>query len=223
MSMCRVFSCVVGRGCFLWPVCSLDKTVIVSLFSASFCTPRPNLPVTPGISWLPTFAFQSPLMKRTSFGGVSSKRSYRSSQSHSTSASSALLVRAKLGLTVILNGLPWKWTEIILSFLRLHPSTAFQTLLLTMMATPFFSHRFLATAAAAAASLQSCPTLCDPIDGSQPGFPSLGFSRQEHWSRLSFPSPMHESEKWKWSRSVVSNSSNPMNCSLPGSSVQGIF
>ena len=38
---------------------------------------------------------------------------------------------------VILSGLPWKWTEIILLFLRLHPSTAFQTLLLTMMATPF--------------------------------------------------------------------------------------
>ena len=32
--------------------------------------------------------------------------------------------------------------------------------------------------------------------------PSLGFSRQEHWSRLPFPSPMYESEKWKWSRSV---------------------
>ena len=31
--------------------------------------------------------------------------------------------------------------------------------------------------------------------------PSLGFSRQEHWSGLPFPSPMHESEKWKWSRS----------------------
>ena len=29
--------------------------------------------------------------------------------------------------------------------------------------------------------------------------PSLGFSRQEHWSELPFPSPMHESEKWKWS------------------------
>ena len=26
MSICRVFSCVVGRGCLLWPVCSLDKT-----------------------------------------------------------------------------------------------------------------------------------------------------------------------------------------------------
>ena len=35
---------------------------------------------------------------------------------------------------------------------------------------------------------------------------SLGFSRQEHWSRLPFPSPVHESEKWKWSRSVVSDS-----------------
>ena len=91
--------------------------------------------------------------------------------------------------------------------------------------------------AAAAKSLQSCPTLCNPIDGSPPGFPvpgtlqartlewvaisfsnawkwkvkgklisrvrllatpwtaaleappSLGFSRQEYWSRLPFPSP----------------------------------
>ena len=61
----------------------------------------------------------------------------------------------------------------------------------------------------AAKSLQSCLTLCDPIDGSPPGSPSLGFSRQEHWSGLPFPSPMHESEKWKWSYSVVSNSFQP--------------
>ena len=61
-------------------------------------------------------------------------------------------------------------------------------------------------AAAAAKSLQSCPTLWDPIDGRPPGSPSVGFSRQEHWSGLPFPSPMHESEKWKWSRSVMSNS-----------------
>ena len=39
--------------------------------------------------------------------------------------------------------------------------------------------------------------------------PSLGFSRQEHWSGLPFPSPMHESEKWKWSRSVMSDSVRP--------------
>ena len=35
---------------------------------------------------------------------------------------------------------------------------------------------------------------------------SMGFSRQEHWSGLPFPSPVHESGKWKWSRSVVSDS-----------------
>ena len=74
--------------------------------------------------------------------------------------------------------------------------------------------------------------LCDPIQGSLPGSRSLGFSRQEHWSGLPFPSPMYESEKWKGSRSVVSESgvaqscptlSNPMGCSPPGSSVHGIF
>ena len=52
-----------------------------------------------------------------------------------------------------------------------------------------------AAAAAAVKSLQSCPTLCNPIDGSPTGSLSLGFSRQEYWSGLPFPSPMHESEK----------------------------
>ena len=78
-------------------------------------------------------------------------------------------------------------------------------------------------AAAAAKLLQSRPTLCDPIDGSPPGSPSLGFSRQEHWSGLSFPSPMHESE----SESKVAQScltlSDPMDCSPPGSSAHGIL
>ena len=41
----------------------------ISLCLVSFCTPRQNLPVTPGVSWLPTFAFQSHIMKRTSFLG----------------------------------------------------------------------------------------------------------------------------------------------------------
>ena len=39
----------------------------ISLCPASFHIPRPNYPVTPGVSCLPTFAFQSPIMKRTSF------------------------------------------------------------------------------------------------------------------------------------------------------------
>ena len=41
-------------------------------------------------------------------------------------------------------------------------------------------------------------------------------------SGLPFPSPMHESEKWKWSLSVVSDPNDPMDCSLPGSSIHGI-
>ena len=48
---------------------------------------------------------------------------------------------------------------------------------------------------------------------------SLGFSRQEHWSGLPFPSPMHESEV---SQSCLTLR-DPMDCCLPGSSVHGIF
>ena len=80
----------------------------ISPCPASFCTPRPNLPVTPRVSRLPTFAFQSPVMKRTSFFGVSSRKSYRSSQNCSASASSALLAGSQTWITVLLNSLPWK-------------------------------------------------------------------------------------------------------------------
>ena len=62
------------------------------------------------------------------------------------------------------------------------------------------------SAAAAAKLLQACLTPYDPIDGSPQAPLSPGFSRQEHCSGLPFPSPMHESEKWKWSHSVVSDS-----------------
>ena len=41
----------------------------------------------------------------------------------------------------------------------------------------------------AAKSLQSCPTLCDPIDSSLPGSPPMGFSRQEYWSGVPLSSP----------------------------------
>ena len=72
-----------------------------------------------------------------------------------------------------------------------------------------------------AKSLQLCPTLCDPINGSPPGSPSPGFSRQEHWSGLPFPSPVHENES-EVAQSCLTPS-NPMDCSLPGSSAHGIF
>ena len=107
--------------------------------------------------------------------------------------------------------------------------------------------------AAAAKSLQSCPTLWDPIDGSPPGSPipgilqartlewiaisfsnawnwkvkvkllsgvwllatpwiaahqtppSMGFSRQEYWSRLPLPSPDHTASGYKLGRTILNS------------------
>ena len=100
--LCVVFSCVVEILCLLWPVCSLVKTLLA--FALLHFVLQDQIPITPDISWLPTFAFQSPMMNRTSFGGVSSRRSCRPSKNHSVSASSALLVAAQTWITVILNG-----------------------------------------------------------------------------------------------------------------------
>ena len=63
-----------------------------------------------------------------------------------------------------------------------------------------------AAAAAAAKSCQSCPTLCDPIDSSPTGssVPGILQTRTLEWVAISFSN--HESEKWKWSHSVVSDS-----------------
>ena len=49
--------------------------------------------------------------------------------------------------------------------------------------------------------------------------PSMGFSRQEYWSGLPLPSPMHESEVAQSCPTLC----NPMECSLPGSSIHGIL
>ena len=58
----------------------------------------------------------------------------------------------------------------------------------------------LTAAAAAAKSLQSCPTLCDPVDGSPPGFPVPGIlqARTLEWVAISF------SNAWKWKGKVKS-------------------
>ena len=77
------------------------------------------------------------------------------------------------------------------------------------------------TAAAAAKSLPSCRVrLCvTPQTAVHQAPPSLGFSKQEYWSGLPFPSPMHESEVAQSCLTV----SNPTDCSLPGSFNHGIF
>ena len=114
----------------------------ISLCPASFSSPRPNLPAIPNISWLPTFAFQSPVMKRTSvcvcvcvcvcvlvLGGL-----------HRTIQLQFLqLLRLGHRLGLLWYWMVWHGNELrsFCHFLRLHLSTGFQTLLLTMMATPF--------------------------------------------------------------------------------------
>ena len=78
--------------------------------------------------------------------------------------------------------------------------------------------------AAAAKSLQSCPTLCNPIDGSPPGssVPGILQARTLEWVAISFSN----ARKWKEKSEVAQSCptrSNPMDCSPPGSSVHGIF
>ena len=76
---------------------------------------------------------------------------------------------------------------------------------------------------ATAKLLQSCPTLCDPIDGSPSGspVPRILQARTLEWVAISF------SNAWKCKVKVKLLScvwlSNPVDCSLPGSSIHGVF
>ena len=64
--------------------------------------------------------------------------------------------------------------------------------------------------------VQLCAT---PQTAAHQAPPSLRFSRQEHWSGLPFPYPIHESEVAQSCPTL----SDPMDCSLPGFSVHEIF
>ena len=77
--------------------------------------------------------------------------------------------------------------------------------------------------AAAPKSLQSCPTLCDPIDGSPPGsrIPGILQAKTLEWVAISFSNAWEWKVKVKWLSRV--QLCNPMGCSLPGSSFHGIF
>ena len=77
--------------------------------------------------------------------------------------------------------------------------------------------------ATAAKSLQSCPTLCDPIDSSPPGSPVPGILQARTRVGCHF---LLQCMKVKSEREVAQSCptlSNPMDCSLPGPSVHGIF
>ena len=77
--------------------------------------------------------------------------------------------------------------------MELYTSLLFHLLLLIIVSVRF-TQVPRSSAAAAAKSLQSCPTLCDPIDGSPPGSPVPGIlqARTLEWVAISF------SNAWKW-------------------------
>ena len=82
----------------------------------------------------------------------------------------------------------------------------------------------LLPAAAAAKLLQSCPTPCDPTDGSPPGsaVPGVLQARTLEWVDISFSQCMKVKSQSEVTQSCLTLC-NPMDCSLPGSSVHGIF
>ena len=100
--------------------------------------------------------------------------------------------------------------------------------LLSLYFQLFLPHHFPLFTPAAAKSLQLCPTLCNPIDGSPPGSPVPGIlqARTLEWVAISFSN----AGKWKVKVNIESEVaqsyptlSDPMDCSLPGSSIRGIF
>ena len=94
------------------------------------------------------------------------------------------------------------------------------TIFMTWRRELFFNKQI--KSAAAAKSLQSCLTLCYPIDGSPPGSPVSGIlqARTLEWIAISF------SSAWKWK--VKGKSLSPVQLlatswSLQGASIHGIF
>ena len=141
MSICRVFSCVVGRGCLLWPVCSFGKTLLAFALLHFVLQGQTCLLLQVSLDFL--LLHSNPLWwKGHLFWGVLVLEGlvglHRTIQLQ-------LLQHYWSGITVILNGLPWKRTEIILSFLRLYPSTAFQTLFVDYDGYSISSKGFLPT------------------------------------------------------------------------------
>ena len=79
-------------------------------------------------------------------------------------------------------------------------------------------------AAATAKSLQSCPTLCNPIDGSPPGsaVPGILQARTLEWVAISFSNAGKVKSESEVAH-LCPTLSDPMDGSLPGSSIHGIF
>ena len=143
MSMVRVFSCVVGRGCLLWPVHSLDKTLLAFALLPFVLQGKTCLLLQVSLYFL--HLHSSPLWWKEHLLGMLVLEGL---VGHHRTVSFSYFSITGRGIDLDycdVECLSWERTEIILSCLRLHPSTAFWTLLLTMMATPFLLKGFLPT------------------------------------------------------------------------------
>ena len=99
MSVCRIFSCVVGRRCLLRPVPSLDKTLLT--FALLHFVLQSQTCLLARYLFTSYFCISIPIMKGHLFWGVNSRKSCRSLYNCSTSASSALVVGTQTWITVI--------------------------------------------------------------------------------------------------------------------------
>ena len=211
--MCRVFSYVVGRGCLLWPVHFLGKTLLVfALLHSAFQGPRDHLSaITNKIQtscWVrPLFLF--PLFTQQTFTeGLSCVKNWaRIMTINRNICCSCLVSKSCLPLY---NPTAWgppgssvhgisqarmlEWVS--LSFSR-GSSWPKDWTRVSCTAGRFFTIR---ATAAAAKSLQSCLTLYNPIDGSPLGSPVSGIlqARTLEWVAISF------SNAWKWKVKVKS-------------------
>ena len=125
--------CVVGRGCLLWPVHSLGTTLLAS--SLLHFVLQGQTCMYSGYLLTSYFYILIPYDENDIFFGISFRKSC-------INGSTELFIFIFFnicgqGIDLDYHDIEWKWTEIILQFLRLHPSTACWTLLLTMRAASF--------------------------------------------------------------------------------------
>ena len=131
MSMYNVIACVVGRGCFLWPVCFLGRSLLVFALLNFVYQGQTCLLLRVSLDFLlciPVLCNEKDL-----FFGVSPRRSYSSSKNHSA-PSSAWSIDLNY-CDVEWFALEMNWDHSVVS--EMHPGTAFWILLLTMRAITF--------------------------------------------------------------------------------------
>ena len=144
MSMWRVISYVVGKGCLLWPVCSLDKILLAFALFQFVLQGQTCLLLQVSLDFLHWHSnplwWKGHLFLELVLEGLVGL--------HRTIQLQLLWHQClghRRGLLWCWMALSWKWTEFILLVLRLHPSTAFQTFFVDYEGYYIYSKGFLPT------------------------------------------------------------------------------